>query len=97
MVRYSYNYSFIPTKAMRGGFMFYFSATRWVDDRCIDTITIFQREITGIGEVTDPAHILGNGQAMADLAYQLVSEHYAARHRQSNGEINARPSDTSTN
>lgn len=75
--------------------MFYFSANRWVDERCVDSVTVFQREVRGVGEVTDPALILGEGQAMADLAYQLVSEQYAKRNRPSDGEVNARPGNTS--
>lgn len=97
MVRYSYSFSFTPLERTPGGYMFYFTANRWVDERCVDAITIFQREVRGVHEATDPSYVLREGQGMADLAYQLVSEHYAKRNRLSDEEVNARPYNTSTN
>lgn len=95
MVRYSYSFSFIPLERNPGAFMFYMTCNRWVNERCVSSQTIFEQKISGVAEVTDPAHILGNGQAMADLAYQLVSDHYAKRNRPSEGEVNARPGSAS--
>lgn len=75
--------------------MFYMNCNRWVNERCVSSQTIFEKQVSGIPEVTDPAHILGNGQGMADLAYQLVSERYAERNRASDGEVNSRPGSAS--
>lgn len=95
MVRFSYTFSFIPLERQPGSYMFYMNCNRWVKERCVSSVTIFEKQVTGIPEVTDPAHILGNGQGMADLAYQLVSEEYAKRNRSGDREINARPGSAS--
>lgn len=91
MERYSYSFLFVPHAGENGGFMFYFTRNRWIDDSCVDSVTLVQKHVHNIPEVTRASEVLANGINMADLAYQLIAQVYAESKRPTNREVNVRP------
>jgi hypothetical protein len=97
MMRYSYTFSFIPLEGRVGSYVFYLTRTDWNGKNCVSSTTVAEKIVHGIVETHVAEQFLQFAVAMSDLAYVEVTRAYAESKRPSNGEVNARPSNTSTN
>jgi len=97
MMRYSYTFSFIPMEGLVGSYMFYVTRTDWDGKNCVASTTVVEKRVNGIPETHVAEKFMEFAVGMSDLAYVEVTRAYAKDKRPSNGEVNARPSNTSTN
>lgn len=97
MVRFSYSFSFVPRERQPGNFMFYVTVNRWENERCVSSETVLSREVFNVEETDDFRKVPSFAVGMVDLAYSELAYNLANLTARYNSEVNARPSNTSTN